>query len=88
MRRKLKNFQIEGHYSILMDKCIQCDQREIWSDGLAPLDDIGAMACMECGGELIDITDLPETQEDLRLWMAQQDASITQVDIKRQAEEE
>ena len=69
-------------------ECIQCDQREIWSDGLAPLDDIGAMACMECGGEMIDITDLPETQEDLRLWMAQQDASITQVDIKRQAEEE
>tara|TARA_R110002051_G_scaffold312890_1_gene388474 strand:+ start:72 stop:1379 length:1308 start_codon:yes stop_codon:yes gene_type:complete len=78
-------------------ECIDCDQREIWSDGLAPQVN-GIMSCMVCQGEMIDITDLPETQDDIQYWMRiQQEDNTTnhevtsvngRVDIKEQQEEE
>lgn len=53
-------------------ECLDCDVREIWGEGLAPLDQIGALVCLECGGDMIDITDLAETQVELRTWIAEQ----------------
>mgnify|MGYP003114539343 CR=1 FL=1 len=67
-------------------ECIECDQREIWMLGSAPLDEMGGMSCLQCKGDMIDITDLPETQADLQYWISAQD--IDQVDIKVQGEEE
>jgi len=48
----------------LVYECINCDTREVRPYNHALFD--GA-ACIECGtGEMVDITDLPEVQEEIR----------------------
>lgn len=54
-------------------ECMICDVREIWSVGTQLSTNNGYMKCLDCGGDMIDITDLPETQEDIRMWIIQQD---------------
>jgi len=47
----------------LVYECVDCEVREVWDGSQDPME---LLVCLECRGEMIDITDLPEVQAEIR----------------------
>ncbi len=86
-------YQLMGKLDMNSDvfECVECDAAEIHTEGHAPDD----MDCLNCKAEMVDVTDLLETQADLRMLIGAVDlckeasayAEEKRLDIKEQEEE-